>query len=69
MHFQATPQPFTSHHSIRFDCVNFGLERLRSDYGKTILLVTHDPRAAERAGTLLHLEKGALVEAVKKYEV
>lgn len=44
------------------------LYRLCADYGKTILLVTHDPRAAERARTLLHLEKGALVEAVKKSE-
>lgn len=39
------------------------LERLSTDFGKTILLVTHDPKAAERAGTLLHLEKGVLVEA------
>ncbi len=39
------------------------LERLSAEYGKTILMVTHDPRAAERAGTLLHLEKGVLVEA------
>jgi putative ABC transport system ATP-binding protein len=31
--------------------------------GTTILMVTHDPRAAERAQTLLHLEKGVLVEA------
>ncbi len=29
---------------------------------KTILLVTHDPRAAQRADRLLHLEKGILVE-------
>jgi putative ABC transport system ATP-binding protein len=39
------------------------LERLSSGYGKTILMVTHDPLAAERAGVLLHLEKGVLVEA------
>jgi putative ABC transport system ATP-binding protein len=39
------------------------LERLSADFGKTILLVTHDPKAARRAGTLLHLEKGVLVEA------
>ena len=38
---------------------------LSSDYGKTVLMVTHDPRAAERAGTVLHLEKGALVESQK----
>ena len=30
---------------------------------KTILMVTHDPRAAERASALLHLDKGVLVEA------
>jgi putative ABC transport system ATP-binding protein len=29
----------------------------------TILMVTHDPRAAERASALLHLDKGVLVEA------
>lgn len=40
------------------------LSRLSSEYGKTILMVTHDPRAAERAGTVLHLDKGVLVEAV-----
>jgi putative ABC transport system ATP-binding protein len=32
----------------------------------TILMVTHDPRAAERASALLHLEKGVLVEAERK---
>lgn len=36
---------------------------LSSEHGKTILMVTHDPRAAERADVELHLEKGALVEA------
>lgn len=39
------------------------LARFSSEYGKTILMVTHDPRAAERAGVVLHLEKGVLVEA------
>jgi len=38
------------------------LERLSKEFAKTILIVTHDPRAAERASTILHLEKGALVE-------
>jgi len=38
------------------------IDRLVREYGKTVLMVTHDPRAAERAGTVLHLEKGALVE-------
>ncbi|MGH9780090.1 MAG: ABC transporter ATP-binding protein, partial [Candidatus Acidiferrales bacterium] len=37
--------------------------RLVREFGKTVLLVTHDPRAAERADTVLHLEKGVLVEA------
>jgi putative ABC transport system ATP-binding protein len=36
---------------------------LSKQHGKTILMVTHDPRAAERADVELHLEKGALVEA------
>jgi len=35
---------------------------LRKDLNKTILMVTHDPRAAERAQRVLHLEKGQLVE-------
>jgi putative ABC transport system ATP-binding protein len=39
------------------------LERLVKEHNKTILMVTHDPRAAERAQVILHLEKGALVEA------
>jgi putative ABC transport system ATP-binding protein len=36
---------------------------LRQSLHKTILLVTHDPRAAARAHRVLHLEKGTLVEA------
>ena len=39
------------------------ISRLVREYGKTVLLVTHDPRVAERAGVVLHLEKGVLVEA------
>ena len=42
------------------------LERLVQDFGKTILMVTHDPRAAERAHVSLHLDKGVLIEAQKK---
>ena len=38
------------------------LERLNDDLGKTIVMVTHDPKAAERAHRLVHLEKGVLVE-------
>ena len=40
------------------------LTALSKDHGKTILMVTHDPAAAESAGSVLHLNKGALVEAV-----
>lgn len=39
------------------------LGELRHALGKTILLVTHDPRAAARADRVLHLDKGQLVEA------
>jgi putative ABC transport system ATP-binding protein len=35
---------------------------LRKDLNKTILMVTHDPRAAQRALRVLHLDKGQLVE-------
>lgn len=38
------------------------LGRLNSDFHKTIVMVTHDPHAAERAKTLVHLEKGELVD-------
>ena len=40
------------------------LQALNRDYGKTIVMVTHDPHAAERATQVLHLEKGTLMEAV-----
>ena len=38
------------------------LQTLNRDYGKTIVMVTHDPHAAERSRRTLHLEKGLLVE-------
>jgi putative ABC transport system ATP-binding protein len=38
------------------------LQTLNKDYGKTIVMVTHDPRAADCARRTLHLEKGLLVE-------
>jgi putative ABC transport system ATP-binding protein len=34
------------------------LQTLNEQHGKTIVMVTHDPRAAERATRLLHLDKG-----------
>src|SRR3954470_6585757 len=41
------------------------LQRLNGEYKKTIVMVTHDPHAAERATHLLHLEKGLLVEQAR----
>jgi putative ABC transport system ATP-binding protein len=38
------------------------LQRLNREYKKTIVMVTHDPHAAERASRVLHLEKGTLSE-------
>jgi putative ABC transport system ATP-binding protein len=38
------------------------LGRLNDEFKKTIIIVTHDVHAAERATTTLHLEKGDLVE-------
>src|SRR5437870_4056693 len=38
------------------------MERLNTEFKKTIVLVTHDPHAAERTRRTLHLEKGTLVE-------
>ncbi len=36
------------------------LQRLNSEYQKTILLVTHDQRAADRGHAIMHLDKGVL---------
>ena len=38
------------------------LDRLNREIGKTIIMVTHDPKAAEKAHRLVHLEKGVLVD-------
>jgi putative ABC transport system ATP-binding protein len=38
------------------------LQRLNTEFNKTIIIVTHDAHAAERAKTTLHLEKGDLIE-------
>jgi putative ABC transport system ATP-binding protein len=40
------------------------LQALNREHGKTIIMVTHDPHAAERATQVLHLEKGTLMEAI-----
>jgi putative ABC transport system ATP-binding protein len=41
------------------------LTRLSTEYAKTIMMVTHDPMAAERAQATLHLNKGVLVEGLE----
>ena len=43
------------------------LVRLSTELGKTVLMVTHDPHAAQRAGTVVHLDKGRL-EGIEKNE-
>jgi putative ABC transport system ATP-binding protein len=40
------------------------LTRLNEEMGKTLVLVTHDPRAASVARRLVRLEKGRLVDGV-----
>ena len=39
------------------------LTRFSQEHNKTILMVTHDPMAADRAQAILHLNKGVLVES------
>ena len=38
------------------------MDELHHDLGKTIVMVTHDPKAASRASRMIHLEKGVLVD-------
>ena len=38
------------------------MDALHTELGKTIVMVTHDPKAAARAGRMVHLEKGVLVD-------
>ncbi len=45
------------------------LRRLVDEYGKTVLMVTHDPVVARIAKQTLHMEKGVLVEAGARQEV
>jgi putative ABC transport system ATP-binding protein len=42
------------------------LGKLNTELKKTILMVTHDPHAAERAGTIVHLDKGQLGSVERK---
>ncbi len=39
------------------------LQRLNTEFHKTIIVVTHDAHAADKARTVLHLEKGVLEKA------
>jgi putative ABC transport system ATP-binding protein len=41
------------------------LGRLNGEFGKTVIIVTHDPHAARRATRQLHLEKGTFVEQME----
>jgi len=45
------------------------LQCLNREHGKTIVMVTHDPKAAEYASHTLHLDKGTLVEGSVAAEV
>jgi putative ABC transport system ATP-binding protein len=42
------------------------LQQLNRDHGKTIIMVTHDPKAAEFAHHILHLDKGTFAENVEQ---
>jgi putative ABC transport system ATP-binding protein len=42
------------------------LAKLNTDLKKTIMMVTHDPHAAERAATIVHLDKGQLGRIERK---
>jgi putative ABC transport system ATP-binding protein len=45
------------------------LGRLNEEMGKTLVMVTHDPRAAATARRLVHLEKGQLVDGPRPVHV
>ena len=44
------------------DAILLLLQALNRDHGKTLVMVTHDPKAAEYARRQLHLDKGTLVD-------
>jgi putative ABC transport system ATP-binding protein len=45
------------------------MKRLNEEFSKTIIMVTHDPRAASHAHAVVHLEKGVLSKTGGVYEV
>lgn len=42
------------------------LQRLNQDHGKTIVMVTHDPKAAQYARRQVHLDKGVLQDVISR---
>jgi putative ABC transport system ATP-binding protein len=44
------------------------LQTLNAEFNKTIVMVTHDPRAAERAHIERHLEKGVLAKTIRQHD-
>ncbi len=44
------------------------LQTLNAEFKKTIVMVTHDPRAAERAHIERHLEKGVLAKTIRQHD-
>jgi putative ABC transport system ATP-binding protein len=42
------------------------LQQLNRQHGKTVIMVTHDPKAAEFARRIVHLDKGTLVDVVER---
>jgi putative ABC transport system ATP-binding protein len=44
------------------------MQTLNEQFGKTIVMVTHDPRASARAHTEQHLDKGVLSQSVERHE-
>ncbi len=45
------------------------LQQLNRDHGKTIIMVTHDPKRRNTPGHVLHLDKGTLVERSEALQV
>ena len=50
------------------DAVLDMLQRLSREMGKTVLMVTHDPLAADCAGTVVHLDKGGKLGRIEHNE-
>ena len=45
------------------------IQHLNQELGKTIVMVTHDPKAARHAHIQIHLEKGVLDRAVEVHDL